>query len=97
MTITIVADVDEAISENGGSTMGRVYRSDADTSRVLVVDLASDDESEATVPEQVEIAAGRTAATFLVTAADAGFEKDDCFAYDYPIKVPALTFLSQLI
>lgn len=30
-------------------------------------------------------------------AADAEFEKDDCFAYDYPIKVPALTFLSQLI
>jgi predicted AAA+ superfamily ATPase len=30
-------------------------------------------------------------------AADAEFEKDDCFEYDYPIKVPALTFLSQLI
>jgi hypothetical protein len=30
-------------------------------------------------------------------AADAEFEKDDCFAYDYPIKVPALTFLSQLV
>ena len=30
-------------------------------------------------------------------AADAEFEKDDCFTYDYPIKVPALTFLSQLI
>ena len=30
-------------------------------------------------------------------AADAEFEKDDCFTYDYPVKVPALTFLSQLI
>ncbi len=30
-------------------------------------------------------------------AADAEFEKDDCFEYDYPIKVPALTFLSQLV
>ncbi len=30
-------------------------------------------------------------------AADVEFEKDDCFAYDYPIKVPAQTFLSQLV
>ncbi len=29
--------------------------------------------------------------------ADAEFEKVDCFAYDYPVKVPARTFLSQLI
>jgi len=29
--------------------------------------------------------------------ADADFEEVDCFAYDYPIKVPALTFLSQLV
>jgi len=30
-------------------------------------------------------------------AADAEFKKADCFAYDYPVKVPALTFLSQLV
>ncbi|MBW1890770.1 MAG: ATP-binding protein [Deltaproteobacteria bacterium] len=29
--------------------------------------------------------------------ADAEFEKVDCFVYDYPIKVPARTFLSQLV
>jgi len=28
---------------------------------------------------------------------DAAFEEVDCFAYDYPIKVPARTFLSQLV
>jgi predicted AAA+ superfamily ATPase len=30
-------------------------------------------------------------------AADADFEDDDCFGYDYPIKVSALTFLSQMV
>jgi len=30
-------------------------------------------------------------------AADARFEKVDCFTYDYPVRVPALTLLSQLI
>ena len=30
-------------------------------------------------------------------AADAEFEGDDCFSYDYLIKVSALTFLSQMV
>lgn len=29
--------------------------------------------------------------------ADAEYEDVDCFAYDYPVKVPARTFLSQLV
>ncbi len=33
---------------------------------------------------------------FQVTA-DGEFENEDCFTYDYPVKVPARTFLSQLV
>ena len=30
-------------------------------------------------------------------AANAEFEKENCFSYDYPVKVPVLTLLSQLV
>ena len=57
------------ISENGGTTTGTVTRPGS-TSGALVVNLASDDTTEATVPASVTIADGSTSATFAVTAVD---------------------------
>ncbi|MEM7211755.1 MAG: tail fiber protein, partial [Pseudomonadota bacterium] len=67
---------DNAISENGGSTTGTITRT-GDTTNALVVTLASDDTSEATVPTSVTIAAGQASATFAVTAVDDAFRDFD--------------------
>jgi len=59
-----------SLSENGGTTTARVYRTSEDISGALVVGLASDDATEATVPDQVTIAANEVFAEFLITAQD---------------------------
>ena len=67
LTVTIA---DSSISENGGTTTATVSRS-GDTASELVVDLASDDTGEATVPSSVTIAAGQsTSPAFAITAVD---------------------------
>ena len=58
------------ISERGGSVAGTVHRGNANTAQPLVVQLTSDDETAATVPDEVEILAGETSATFVVSAVD---------------------------
>ncbi len=57
-----------AISENGGSTNASVSR--LFTVGELVVQLASDDSSEATVPASVTILDGQASANFTITAQD---------------------------
>ncbi|MFT5473136.1 MAG: M6 family metalloprotease-like protein, partial [Kiritimatiellia bacterium] len=58
-----------SMSENGGSSSATVSRN-SPTAGALIVDLSSDDTSEATVPAQVTILAGQTSAPFTVTAVD---------------------------
>ena len=59
-----------AISEKGGTATGTVVRSNTDDHTSLVVILASDDTSEATVPATVTITAESASATFTVTGVD---------------------------
>jgi hypothetical protein len=61
-----------SFSESAGSAaaLGTVRRNDGDVSGSLVVELASDDPSEAAVPASVTIPAGRASATFPVDAVD---------------------------
>ncbi len=59
-----------AISEKGGTATGTVVRSNTDDHTSLVVILASDDTSEATVPATVTIPAESASATFAVTGVD---------------------------
>ncbi|MEQ9408719.1 MAG: Calx-beta domain-containing protein, partial [Fuerstiella sp.] len=67
--LTLSLSIDPtSVSENGGSATGTISRNDADLSSALVVTLASDDTSEATVPATVTIAAGEASATFTITA-----------------------------
>lgn len=58
-----------SISENGGTATGTVTRPGS-TAAQLIVNLASSDTSEATVPASVTIPAGTSSATFTVTAVD---------------------------
>ncbi|MEB3213859.1 MAG: malectin domain-containing carbohydrate-binding protein, partial [Leptolyngbyaceae bacterium] len=58
-----------SISENGGMATATVTRS-GDTGSDLVVNLMSDDLSEATVPVTVTILAGQTSAAFAITSVD---------------------------
>jgi uncharacterized repeat protein (TIGR02543 family) len=65
----IILEIDEAsISENGGSSNATVSR--FASSGDLIVDLSSDDTSEATVPASVTILDGQTSANFTITAQD---------------------------
>jgi len=69
---TLALNIDlAAMSENGGSSNAAVSRN-TDTTSALVVNLASDDTSEATVPATVTILAGQTSANFTVNAVDDG-------------------------
>jgi hypothetical protein len=69
-TLSLVIDV-TSISENGGAGTGTVTRSNTDDlSQALIVDLSSDDTSEATVPSTVEIPANQASATFTIAAVD---------------------------
>ena len=59
-----------AMSENGGTITGTVTRSNTDNAAPVIVTLASDDTSEATVPATVTIPAGQTSTTFTINAVD---------------------------
>ncbi|MCR9199590.1 MAG: lamin tail domain-containing protein, partial [Planctomycetaceae bacterium] len=66
ITVTIT---EASVSENGGTSAGTVTIPSA-AAGDLVITLASDDTSEATVPTSVTIADGQTSASFTVTAVD---------------------------
>ncbi len=57
-----------AMSENGGTSTFTISRNTEDTSSPLLVSLAGDDASEASVPASVTIPAGQSSVTFDVTA-----------------------------
>jgi subtilisin-like proprotein convertase family protein len=59
-----------SISENGGTAIGTVTRSNTDSTQAITVSLRGNDPSEATVPNSVTILAGQASATFIVTAVD---------------------------
>ncbi|WP_161604257.1 Calx-beta domain-containing protein [Roseiconus nitratireducens] len=66
-SLQLTLSIDAAsISENGGNATGTVSRNDADLSSPLVVTLASNDTSEATVPATVTIEAGQSSADFTI-------------------------------
>ena len=66
--LSLIIDAD-SIAENGGSTTATVTRNSGTTGD-LVVNLSSDDSTEATVPSSVVIPNGQNSATFTVTAVD---------------------------
>jgi hypothetical protein len=67
---TLTVSVDPlSISENGGTATGTVSRNGAPVG-ALVVNLASSDTSEVTVPATVTIPAGASSVTFPITAVD---------------------------
>ncbi len=65
LTVSIAAP---SISENGGSTTVTVTRSNTNISQALLVNLASSDTSEATVPAAVVLSANQASAVFTITA-----------------------------
>ena len=67
LTISVSAD---SISENAGTTTATVTRSNTDTTFEVIVNLSSDDTSEATVPATVTIPAGQASATFDINEVD---------------------------
>ncbi|MCY2977366.1 MAG: Ig-like domain-containing protein [Planctomycetota bacterium] len=69
----LAVGIDKAsMSENGGSAVGTVTRNgtSANWNDPLVVSLASNDTTEATVPTSVTILAGQASKTFAITAVD---------------------------
>ena len=60
----------DVLSENGGTILGTVSRSAADTSQPLVVNVVSSDTTEATVPATVVIPVGQDTAAFTITGVD---------------------------
>ncbi|MCC6508139.1 MAG: hypothetical protein IT423_03475, partial [Pirellulaceae bacterium] len=58
------------MSENGGSVVGTVSRSNTDVSVPITISLSSSDTTEATVPATVTILAGQTSADFTIQAVD---------------------------
>ncbi len=58
------------MSENGGTITGTVTRSNTDIATPIIVALASDDTSEATVPATVTIPAGQASTTFTIASVD---------------------------
>ncbi|OVE77836.1 hypothetical protein BVX99_01545, partial [bacterium F16] len=62
--------------ENGGSLVGLISRN-TDTTLPLTVTLTSSNPSAASVPATVEIVAGQTTATFIITGVDDNFDNDD--------------------
>ncbi|WP_182870333.1 Calx-beta domain-containing protein [Stieleria mannarensis] len=69
LSLTLTIDP-ASISEDGGTATGTVTRNDADLSNPLVVTLASNDTSEATVPATITIDANATSATFTIAGVD---------------------------
>ena len=70
--------IDPSILSEFGEAIGTITRS-TDTTEALVVTLASDDVSEATVPATVTIAAGDTSATFTVSGVNDAIIDGDQF------------------
>ncbi len=68
-SISLVIDT-SSISENGGTATGTITRHNTDTTSPLVVTLASNNTSEATVTTSVTIAANEASATFIIDAVD---------------------------
>ncbi len=59
------------MSENGGTITGTVTRSNTDIATPIIVSLASDDTSEATVPAHGhDTRAGQASTTFTIAAVD---------------------------
>ncbi|WP_158520982.1 choice-of-anchor Q domain-containing protein [Fuerstiella marisgermanici] len=69
LTLTLSV-ASSSISENGGTALGTVSRNDGDLSSALVVNLTSDDTTEATTPATVTIGAGQASATFTISGVD---------------------------
>lgn len=67
LSLTAVAN---SISELGGSTVATITRTNANITGALVVNLSSNDTTEATVPLTVTIPANQTSATFTITGVD---------------------------
>ncbi|HND52402.1 MAG TPA: Calx-beta domain-containing protein, partial [Pirellulaceae bacterium] len=59
-----------SISENGGSATATVTRNNTDLGQELVVNVASNDTTEASVPATVTIPANQASTTFTVSAVD---------------------------
>lgn len=57
-----------SVSESGGTTTGTVSRVFLDNSASIIINLSSDDTTEATVPGTVTIPAGQNTANFTITA-----------------------------
>ncbi len=72
------------ISENGGATTGTVTRSNSDNGSALVVQLASNDTTEANLPASVTIPAGAASVTFTISAVD-----DSLLDGDQPVTLSA--------
>ena len=68
-TLTVAIDT-APISEQAGSAIGTVSRSNTDLDQPITVQLSSSDTSEATVPASVTIPAGQSSVTFTITAVD---------------------------
>ncbi|MEO1091109.1 MAG: hypothetical protein AAFX81_10775, partial [Pseudomonadota bacterium] len=66
-----IALADAVVAENGGTTTATVTRA-GDTTSALTVALSTSDPTIASVPSSVEIPAGQTSASFVVTAVDNG-------------------------
>ena len=58
------------ISENGGSALATITRTNSNLGQAIIVSLASSDTTEATVPATVIIPAGQSSATFIISAVD---------------------------
>lgn len=71
--ISIVAG---SISENGGTTTGTISRVFLNNSSDLVVTLASDDTTEASVPGTVTIPAGQNSVNFTITGVNDAIRDD---------------------
>lgn len=67
LTITTTAN---SILELNGSTVATLTRVNSNNTSALLVTLASNDTTEATVPQNVTIPAGQSSVTFTITAVD---------------------------
>ena len=71
LTLTVTLNTGSVSEAAGaGAATGTVSRNSADLSSALVVTLAGNDTTEATVPSSVTIAAGQSSATFAIAAVD---------------------------
>ena len=69
VALSLIIDL-TSISENGGSAIATVSRSNTNLNTAITVQLVSSDTSEAVVPAAVTIAPGQVSASFAITAID---------------------------